>query len=429
MTSRTRTFALFVVKASLEDGRWANRILPYFRARLPKSKRPLLTELVYGTIKMKLALDFAISRSLKKYTLFDLTPWIRTILRLATYQLLFIKKIPAYAVVSESVNTAKRFGHRGTVRLVNAVLRRIAEDKPISDVPWVRDSHPRWLYEKWKRVYGEERTIEMMEHNNRPASIYLRANTLRISRSELAKKLAESQVKFEVLTFPKETIKVTTPPQDISLSHELYYAQDFSTQVIPYLLALEEGSFFYDAAVAPGGKASHIYALLEGNLLLLGIDRLLSRLRITKSIFERLGVENYLLVLGDSARLTLRKKPDFTLLDVPCSGLGTLRRKVELKWRMKEKRIAYLRNLQREMLEGVAQNIPEGGVLVYATCSTEPEENELQVKEFLKRHREFILEDAGDFVPREMTKNGFLWIDGILWDSDFAFAARVRKKS
>ena len=267
----------------------------------------------------------------------------------------------------------------------------------------------------------------MMSHNNGPPRIYIRVNTLRTSKDALEELMNDLGIHFESFPFPRETLRIDTPPQEIPLPLEHYYAQDFSTQVIPYLLSPEKGTFVYDAAVAPGGKASHVYQILEGDTLLLGVDRLRSRLRMTRSVFQRLGVENYFLIQGDSAYLPLRKAPDFVLVDVPCSGLGTLRRKAELRWRMSEERISYLSELQRDMLEGVAQNMGVGGVIVYATCTTEPEENEVQVHNFLRKHREFVLENPLSFVPEKMTKNGFLWVDGIEWDSDFSFAARMRR--
>ncbi len=266
-----------------------------------------------------------------------------------------------------------------------------------------------------------------MKHNNTPPPIYLRVNTLRTKIEDLCEILESSNVSFELISFPQETIKVSVPPQEIPIPEELYYAQDLSSQVVPYLLSPSINSLLYDAAVAPGGKSSHIYALTQGQITVFGVDKILSRLKVTKRVFRRLGVKDFFLVQGDSSVLTLRKKPEFALIDAPCSGLGTLRRKAELRWRMSEKRIRELSKLQKSLLEGVARNVPKGGVLVYSTCTTEPEENEENIENFLIEHRDFKLEDAREFVPPKFTGSDFLYINGIKWDSDFSFGARLLK--
>jgi 16S rRNA (cytosine967-C5)-methyltransferase len=427
MTNKARTYALFIIKASLEDGRWANRLLPYFRSRLDKRDRDFLTEITYGTIKMKLALDYAISKYLKGYDLTDLTPWIRTILRMGTYEIIYHRNSAPYAVVNESVQLAKRFGHRGVAGLVNAVLRRISERPQLPSEPWLRYSHPRWLFERWKRELGEEGAIRRMKHNNSPPPIYIRANTLRISSEALLRKIRDLGGDAEKREYPEEALRVDVPPQELGLDEELYYAQDLSTQIVSYLATGAEVRLFLDGTVAPGGKASHIYALYQGKLRILGMDRLQSRLVVTKRVFDRLGVKNYWLICADTTDPPLRESADLILLDVPCSGLGTLRRRAELRWRMSEKKIKELSQLQRMMLEGVAPILRKGGVLIYATCTTEPEENQLQIEKFLKDHKEFERVSAEDFVPEAITKDGYLDIDGKDCDCDYAFAARLVK--
>jgi 16S rRNA (cytosine967-C5)-methyltransferase len=425
--TRIRREALLIIVSVLEEGKWANKLLIPSLFRLNnREDRALLTELVYGTIKMKLYLDWVLNKILINYRMEDLTPWIRNILRLTAYEILFTR-IPPYASVSEGVKLAKRYGHRGTASLVNAVLRRLDRERPQPDEPWIRYSHPEWLYRRWIERWGEERTIQIMEHNNKPPLIYIRVNTLLTSKGDVISFLEEKGVEYRDIPFPDETLRVSIPPQDLDLPLHWYYAQDLSSQVVSYLLSPSPGDLIYDFASAPGGKSTHLASLMKNRGFILGLEYYQSRARDLMENVKRMGAEIIRVVIGDSRKIILRKKADKILLDVPCSGLGTLRRRPELRWRMKEERIGELQTLEWEILENASQYLKKGGILVYATCTTEPEENEEQIKKFLQRNRDFEIECAQNFIPEQFTESPFLKVDGVKHDCDFSFAARLKR--
>ncbi len=425
--TRVRLFALRIVMSALEEGRWANKLIVPFLFKLEDSRdQRLLTELVYGTIKMKLRLDWSIARHLKNREIMQLTPPIRNVLRLGAYQLLF-SRIPAYAAISESVKLARMFGHRGTASLVNAVLRHVAEDESEPDEPWIRYSHPEWLFQRLKTIGGEDWAVKVMRHNNTPAPIYIRVNTMAIEVSSMLEKLEDMGVAFRKPNFPPETVRLSRAPQLIDLDERLYYVQDRASQVVAHLMAPHRGWRIYDLAAAPGGKITHIAALMQDSGEIIAVELHESRAKEMEKVVRRLGLSSIKVVAGDGSSMVFEKPADAILADVPCSGLGTLRRRPELRWRMRPDRIPELVKIQRSLLENAARNLKTGGILIYSTCTIEPEENHNQIRQFLEMHPEFEIEPAGDFIPSEFTDGEFMFVDGIVHDCDFMFAARLRK--
>ncbi len=427
--TRVRTIALKIVLASLEEGRWANRMLVpnLFQLEDPRDQK-LLTEIVYGTIKMRLRLDWTINRFLMKRTIDELTPYIRNILRISAYQLLFTR-IPPYAAISEGVKLARRFGHRGTAALVNAVLRRISENRPVPSEPWILHSHPKWMFLRWKELWGEEMAVKIMMHNNTPAPIYIRINTLKIGVHDVLRILSDKNVDFQKEYFPPEAVRIARAPQLIGLSKGLYYVQDKSSQTVAYLMSHEPDWLVYDFAAAPGGKISHIAALMGDGGRIIAVEIHRSRAEEMEKVMARLGVKSVKVVVGNSGKIRFDELADAVLADVPCSGLGTLRRRAELRWRMRPDRIPELARIQRSILENAARHVKVGGVIIYTTCTIEPRENNIQIEEFLNEHRNFELVPAEKYIPREFTKGPYMMIDGAEHDCDYMFGARLRRVS
>ncbi len=421
MKSRVRYYAVLILKEVLEEGRWANKLLVYYSFRVKPESVPLLSALVNGTVKYKLFTDWVLEKYLGKKKFAKLTPWIRTILRMGVFQLYFLENVPEYAVVNESVELAKRFGHRGTAGLVNAVLKRVARERIYPDEVWIRYSHPEWLYKKLVEIFGDDKAVQVMEHNNLPARTFLRVNTLRASREKFESMLTE----FERFEFPPFAYRVDKLPHLLGIPEEYYYVQDLSSQTVPHLLAPEPGDLVLDMTGAPGGKITYAYQL-EPTINAVSVEIHLSRAKEIKRLSGRLGTKIYV-VNGDSTYIGFKRKFDKILLDAPCSGLGTLRRHAELRWRMSQERINELVKLQKRLMENAATLVKDGGVIVYSTCTITKEENEGIIEWFLAKHPDFELEGAADFIPSEFTRGKFLFVDGTLHDSDFSFAARLRK--
>ncbi len=427
--SQVRKFALLIVKSVLEDGRWTNKlIVPYLFELQDARDRRLLTELVYGTVKMRLHLDWVISKFLKGYSLDELTPWIRNILRISAYQILFMERIPDYAAVSQGVQLAKRFGHRGVAALVNSVLRRIAENRPEPRDPWVKHSHPKWLYLRLLELWGYEKTVEFMMHNNKPPHIYLRFNQLKTDIDSFLKMLEMRKARYRKLEFPSESFELIDPPQLIDLPEETYFVQDFASQLVAHFIAPEEGMTIYDLAAAPGGKATHLAELMQDNGTIIAVEIHLSRAKEMQRVVNLLGTNSVLPIVADSRQISFGRKADIVFMDVPCSGLGTLRRRPELRWRMTPQRIDELVEIQKDILENGSRFVRPNGLLVYTTCTIEPRENELQIQKFLERHPEFEIEPPPAEFPTKFLRDKFLYVDGARFQCDYMFGVRLRKR-
>jgi len=295
-----RKIALHVIIRVLEEGAWLNKILTHFLFKIQDARdRALLTELLYGTVKQKLRLDWTISKFLKKYYIEELPPSIRNILRLGTYEVFFLN-IPPYATVNEYVKLAKKVGHRGTAALVNALLRKISSERPEPQEPWIKYSHPQWLYERWKQRMGDEECIRLMEYNNSPHIIFIRINTLKVTPSDFEKELKKSGVNFERLYFP-ETLRIETPPQFLPIDESSYLVQDLSTQIAIHYLNPEPYSTILDMTAAPGVKTTHISQLTSDTAWIVAVEKNKGRSRLIKELGRRMGIKNIDIVVGDSA--------------------------------------------------------------------------------------------------------------------------------
>lgn len=413
------------MKEVLEDGRWANRLLTYYSFKLNHQDASFLTILVNGTVKFRLFEDWVLLHYVPEKKFKKLTPWIRTILRMGVYQLYFLEGVPDYALVNESVELAKRFGHRGTAGLVNAVLKKVLKEKPKPDEIWIKHSHPSWLYKKLIEIFGRDTAEEVMQHNNEAPQIFVRVNTLKINPREFEELLISKGVEFKKFDFPPVTYRLSKLPHLVDIPDEFYLVQDLSSQVIPYLVASRNGDYVLDMAGAPGGKITHIYQM-NPQIKAFSVELHLSRAKEIRKLSERLGAQIHV-VNGDSTYIYFNRKFDCILLDAPCSGLGTLRRNAELRWRMRPERIDELTEIQRALIENAARLVKKGGAIVYSTCTIMPEENQGIIEWFLERHPEFILEDAGIYIPPEFTERRFLFVNGLKRSSDFSFAARLKK--
>jgi len=425
---KTRLFAVLILKEVLDGSRWSNKLLPEFRNRLPRAERGRLTELVMGTIKMKLRLDWTIERYLRGYKLSDLTAPMRNVLRLATYELLFLERVPEYASVKEGVNLARRFGHSGVASLANAVLRKIAAVKPAPKEPWILLSHPEWLYRKWASAYGREKALSIMEDNNGPSSFYIRINTRRIAPEDFKAKLSSLGITYEETQF-EETLRIFFFGEELGELRGLFTVQDLSSQAVSRFLAPEKKGVIYDLAAAPGGKTTHIAEIIDDEGAIIALDRYRSRIKILMRRSIELGHSSIFPVVGDLLELPLKASADFVLLDAPCSGTGTLKRHPEIRWRLKPEDIGKLARYQLRLLEKASLLVKDGGILVYSTCTLEPEENEGVVEDFLRKNPGFELavaerSELGDFLD-----GPYLRVNGVVNKSDWTFAARLRRKS
>lgn len=400
--------------------------------------RGLMHELVKGTLRWRGRLDAALEPRIH-VGLEQLPPWIKNILRLGAYQLLFLDRVPVHAAVDESVKLANVHGHPGTAGLVNSVLRRIAEEKE-SIVPPDGDdaaslsvwgSHPVWMVERWLARMGPEATRALMLANNRPARLGLRANPLRGTREELIAALAAEGATAEPSAFAPEHVWIDGNHSPLSLAafrNGLCTAQDEGECLVTRLLAPVMHERVLDLCAAPGGKCTHIAELMNDDGEVWAMEQQARRIESIDQNVARLGLHSIHAVEGDGRVYDFPMPFDRVLVDAPCSGLGVLGRRADARWRKEPAILAEMPAVQLDLLLAAAQRARPGGVVVYSVCSFEPEETDAVVERFLRQAPAMVLESAAGILPdATVDERGFMRVLPHVHGCDGAFAARFRR--
>ncbi|OYD06414.1 16S rRNA (cytosine(967)-C(5))-methyltransferase RsmB [Paludifilum halophilum] len=399
------------------------------RSRLGARDRGLATELVYGTVQRRNTLDWILN-SLLKQDLSTLDVWVAQLLRLSVYQMRYLDKIPSRAAVHEAVDIAKQRGHKGVAGLVNGVLRsylRRKEEWRLPDPPkTVREwalaySHPKWMVRRFQAVYGEEEARRILEADNRPPEISLRTQPLKNGRKALMDDLQgeypEAQIRPSLLSEQGIVFRGGGNPAASPLYREgRFTIQDESSMLVSELVAPRPGQRGADLCAAPGGKSTHLAEQMRDQGDLFAYDFHPHKVRLIEENAERLGLSSIEAEAEDARRLPEKsgKSFDFVLLDAPCSGLGVIRRKPDIKWRKEPREIDELVRLQKELLEAAAELIVAGGVLVYSTCTMEPRENEEQIRDFLRTHPDFSIDPSFENrLPEAVRQKGWLRKNGV----------------
>ena len=402
--------------------------------------RRLLNELVYGTIRWRKQLDWVLKHYVNER--FQLNLHTRNILRLGTYQLLHLDRIPSHAAIYETVELAKP--KRKTVQFINAVLRSVQREAgriqypPMEEHPArhiaVTQSYPLWLVRRWVERHGVEWTEGFCRASNQVAALSLRVNTLKTNRTALIESLTASGATVnEDYTAPEGVSLSGLPPLQSLQAHldGRFYVQDESAMLVTHLLQPQPNDTVIDFCAAPGGKTTHIAQLMGNVGEICAVDLSEEKIQHITENCQRLGVTNVQTqVVPEGKGFASPTNADRVLVDVPCSGFGTFRRHPDIRWKKHPEQIAQFGELQLQILKTAAQYVKPNGVLVYSTCSTEPEENEEVIHQFLESHPQFSLENAYDFLPfasaSVITSEGFLQTFPHKHRIDGAFAARLR---
>ena len=440
---KARETAMKVLYAVHENGAYANVALVAAcrEARLDDLERRFVTELVYGAVKAGNTLDWII-RQYTERPLRKMAPYVRAVLRLGVFQLFFLDKIPPSAVCNESTDLMKKYGHIGTARFVNAILRtaarepekaQILEGKDESAYLSLRMQHPVWLIRRWLRAYGRKETEQLCAFNNAPAVLSLRTNLLRTTRKSLMEHLRDEGAEVRPSEWTPEGILCTghgSLDASRSLREGLFQIQDESSMQVAHVVAPKPGEFVLDMCSAPGGKTTHLAEIMGNQGRIVALDIYDTKLARVEENAKRLGIsiiETKCIDSREAGRI-FEGKADRVLLDAPCSGLGVLRRRPDARWRKSEEEITRLPELQRELLESAAYAVRAGGVVVYSTCTIEPAENEELVRDFLAAHNEFVQEKTGEYLPLRPSTSDMVQFypqrDGI----DGFFIARLKRK-
>ena len=404
--NQARTAAYHVVRAVLR-GDDLPRALAGLRDPLADDRdRALVTELAVGTFRWLAALDHVVERAADR-PLARIDDEVLTVLRLGAYQLLHLDRVPPAAAVDESVRLARRIGKSSAAGFVNAVLRRIAatRGKPALPPPpseagnrdsrleylSVTGSHPRWLAERWLDRHGLPAVADWVRFNNAAPPLTLRANRLRTTREELGRRLAEHDVRTEPTRFARDglTVLAGNPYRTPVASRGLFLAQDEASQLVAEMVGGLPGERVLDACAAPGGKTTAIAGAMGRSGLLVAGDLRPARLRLLRGALADMGAAAAVVRLDMRRGVPFGPVFDRVLVDAPCSGLGVLRRDPEIRWRRGPGDLPRFAREQLSMVGHAAGAVRPGGVLVYATCSSEPDENEEVVAAFLDARPDF----------------------------------------
>lgn len=403
--------------------------------------RRFFTELVYGVVRRKNYLD-AIIKALTKRPLKKLSPLALQIIRLGLYQLIYLDKVPESAAVNESVKLAKKMT-RGLEGFVNGVLRNFLRNRDeyaideLAKTPTERlafiYNQPTWLLDLWLKEYGEATTIGLCEWFNTSPRLTARVNTLKATRAKVMEDMTEAG--WDVEASPKLEDAIFINHHKGSIDESKWFKKglitfsDLASMVVAYVMAPTSQDTILDCCAAPGGKSMHLAALMANEGHIVSNDIHEHKLKLMENNAKRLGITNIELSQGDATQLpdTWNEHFDKVLADVPCSGLGIMQRKLDMRWEKEPEQLERLPKLQLQILERAAQTVKPGGILVYSTCTINSLENEGVVQAFLNEHKEFILEDAAPYVPFPVSGPMVtLWPNRD--EMDGFFIARLRKR-
>lgn len=407
--------------------------------------RRLLTELVYGTIRRQRTLDHLIDQFAKKRSQ---PPDLRIILQLGLYQLRYLNQIPASAAVDTSVELARQNKLSGLTGVVNGLLRQYVRSRTVLgnaidpiELPegaiarlGILHSFPDWIVQVWIDQFGIEETEKLCEWMNQTPQIDLRINPLKTTLEAVEAAMQAKQIHVsripdfpEALRLPASAGAIQNLP---AYSQGHWMVQDSSAQLVGYLVDPQPGEVVVDACAAPGGKTIHLAQLMHDRGTVWAIDRTASRLKKLQQNIDRLGLNSIQIQIGDS-----RNQPQFVehcdrvLVDAPCSGLGTLNRHADARWRQTPQSVEELSQLQQAILNQAATWVKPQGVLVYATCTLHPLENEQVIETFLAYHPNWLIDQPPENSPafRFLQPQGWIKVRPHHHNMDGFFMARLKR--
>lgn len=407
--------------------------------------KALLNEISHGVIRWMRRLDWFLN-GFYRGNYEKCLPEVRNAMRVALYQILFLNKIPYSAAVNEAVEFIKRIHGEKHAGVVNGLLRTIIRTldalvwptREIDEVNYlgIVQSHPNWMVRRWINRFGFDETVKLCEENNKRPVMSLRINNSKITAAEFEKHFTDKNLYFrkggylDNFFVTKNMSKIYT---DELFRNGYFSIQDESAGLATALVDPKKDELIIDVCSAPGGKTSYISELMGNEGKIIAVEKYLSRIEVMKKNLERLGVKNVKLIHDDineptskDLKETLIGKADKILVDAPCSGLGVLSKKPDIKWKRELEDIMKLQKLQLEILENSIKYLKPEGAIIYSTCTIEKEENFDVVQLFLSGHPEFTIDNANKYVPEKVVnEEGCIELFPQTHNVDGAFSVRL----
>lgn len=444
----TRELALQILLKVLEEGEYTSSVIPSVLKNyqyLEKSERAFLNRLCEGTIERMIELDYILNQFSKVKTK-KMKPVIRNILRMSIYQIKYMDHVPDSAACNEAVKLVRKKGFSGLAGFVNGVLRNISrnldsveypkEEKEPEKYLSIHFSMPEWIVKMWVKDYGYQTTQTMLEASMKERPLTIRCNTGKVTKDDLVKSLEKEGVKVEAAEYVDTALKISAYDyleRLDSFQKGWFTVQDESSMLVSYVGDIKEGYQIIDVCAAPGGKSLHAAELLRETGKVSARDLTLSKVSRIEENKKRLGINNLETKIWDARILDKERveSADIVFADLPCSGLGVIGKKNDIKYKTTREDIENLVHLQREILLTAKAYVKPGGVLIYSTCTVNTLENEENVKWFCKQG-DFVLESLEPYLPKFLqnkhTKDGYLQLLPGIVKTDGFFLARFRKK-
>ncbi|WP_410983882.1 16S rRNA (cytosine(967)-C(5))-methyltransferase RsmB [Bacillus cereus] len=400
MRQNVRELALDGLMQVEKSGAYSNLLLNNLieKSQIDRKDVGLLTEIVYGTIQRRDTLDYYLQPFLRK----KVEAWVKVLLRLSLYQMIYLDRVPERAVIHEAVEIAKRRGHKGIAGMVNGVLRSIQREgvpsldeiqNPVKRLA-VATSHPEWLVQEWTTAYDLETAEKMCEVNMLPPVPTARVNVDKVMVEEAIDLLKQEGVEAQSGDLSDDAIQIEkgNVAHTEAFQKGFLSIQDESSMLVARALEPAEGDKVLDSCAAPGGKTTHIAERLKGTGQVMSLDLHPHKVRLIQQQAKRLGLENVETKALDARKVQehfASESFDKILVDAPCSGFGVIRRKPDIKLGKEKGDSERLSTIQLSILEKVAPLLKAGGRLVYSTCTIEKIENEQVIEQFLQEHPEF----------------------------------------
>ncbi|WP_338469867.1 16S rRNA (cytosine(967)-C(5))-methyltransferase RsmB [Niallia sp. XMNu-256] len=439
-----RETALDILEAVEKKQSYSNLLLNQYinKNNLNEKDIGLLTELTYGTIQRRMTLDYYLSPFISKKK--KIETWVVQLLRLTVYQMVYLDKIPDRAAIYEAVEIAKKKGHKGITGLVNGILRSIQREglpsfevieDPIERIS-IKTSHPLWLVKRWVELFGYDETLKMCELNLTAPIMTARVNLTKTTMEHCLNLLADEGYTVEVSSVIPEAIYCLKGNLARSKAFQEGYLtiQDESSMAVALALGVEENQSVLDACAAPGGKTTHIAEKLNKTGHVISLDLHDHKVKLIRENASRLELPNIEAKTLDSRLVHEhfdQASFDRILLDAPCSGLGVVRRKPDIKYTKKESDLYELQKIQKTLLKSMAPLLRKNGILVYSTCTIDPEENQQVIEDFLKQHPDFERDsNLSERMPAKLqpfVQNGEIQILPQYFNSDGFYIACLRK--